>query len=216
MNDATTLTSDYPVVSPSVGRSALRLIAQPLLIALLAALVVRSLLQAYTIPSGSMSPTLIEGDHILVTPYGLLTSKEPSRGDVIVFRLPGADEVYVKRVVGLPGEIVSGDGRRLLINGLPLDEPYLAAPPPPAEFPTIVLPARGYFVLGDNRGDSWDSRAWGTLPRELIAGRARVIFWSSAGLERGTSANAMAILPHPRRSPLRPSVRRERILQVIQ
>lgn len=132
--------------------STARLIAQPILIALVLAFAVRSAVSMYSIPSSSMEPTLRVGDHIIVTPY--FAGKRPQRGDVIVFRSPSPierDELLVKRVVGIPGDLIEA---------------------------RIVPPDR-YFVLGDNRANSFDSRQWGVLPRSLIVGRARLVLWSS-------------------------------------
>ncbi|HLJ73773.1 MAG TPA: signal peptidase I [Thermoanaerobaculia bacterium] len=130
----------------------LRLIAQPILIALAMGVCVRHAVHIYSIPSGSMEPTLQIGDHILVTPYRSL----PQRGDVIVFHSPiRPDELLVKRITGVPGDLVEAQQGRL------------------------IVPAGCYFVLGDNRANSYDSRQWGVLSRNQIVGRARLVIWSS-------------------------------------
>jgi len=133
---------------------ALRIFLQPLAVAMGLALAARAAVHIYAIPSASMAPTLQAGDRIVVTPYRGI---DPQRGDVIVFRAPvSADELMVKRIAGTPGDVVeAGAGR------------------------TVIVPAGCYFVLGDNRQDSFDSRNWGVLPRDFIVGRARLILWSS-------------------------------------
>ena len=142
----------------------LRLVAQPILIALLLALGVRSAVHIYAIPSPSMEPTLQVGDHIAVTPY---RSSLPQRGDVVVFRSPlNSDELMVKRIAAVAGDLVEG-GRGQLI-----------------------VPRDCYFVLGDNRANSFDSRQWGVLPRNRIIGRARLVLWSSGGVTMEPRANA--------------------------
>lgn len=140
-----------------------RLIAQPILIALVMGVCVRHAVHIYSIPSGSMEPTLQVGDHILVVPY----RAEPHRGDVIVFRSPvNAEELMVKRIAGVPGDLVDGQQGRL------------------------IVPAGCYFVLGDNRGNSFDSREWGVLARNQIIGRARLVLWSSGSGTMEPRANA--------------------------
>src|SRR5262249_42962766 len=131
----------------------LRLVVQPILIAIVLACVVRSAVRIYAIPSKSMEPALQVGDHIAVTPYRMA---DPERGDVIVFRSPlNADELMVKRIAGVAGDLVEGSQGKL------------------------IVPRDCYFVLGDNRANSFDSRHWGVLSGNLIVGRARMILWSS-------------------------------------
>lgn len=137
-----------------------RLVLQPLAIALLLAFAARAAVRIYAIPSASMAPTLVAGDHIVVTPYH---EAEPRRGDVVVFRAPqSADMLMVKRIAGTPGDAVDAGAGRV-----------------------VVVPAGCYFVLGDNRQDSFDSRNWGPLPRDLIVGRARMVLWSSMAATHG-------------------------------
>lgn len=171
-----------------------RIVAQPLAVGLVAALVVRAtLLQAYSIPSGSMAPTLQPGDHILVTPMGRwLGGEAPDRGDVIVFRNPDVGPgFFVKRVVALPGEHVEIRDGSVRIDGKPLEEPWTDESTQ-GEIVEIV-PAGHVFVMGDHRGDSIDSRVWGVLPRGRIVGRARLIFWSSDGVSGSSAAAHSAV-----------------------
>src|SRR3954466_5834644 len=159
-------------------KSALRLAIEPLAIAIVLAFGVRAALRLYVIPSSSMAPTLVPGDHIVVTPYRF--GKKPSRGDVIVFRSPrAADELMIKRIIGTPGDLVETRAGRVIVCGHALPEPYVAAQAASGAISPQIIPADSYFVLGDNRADSLDSRSWGVLPREAVVGRARMVLWSS-------------------------------------
>jgi len=155
------------------------------LVAALLAVVLRTfVVQTFFIPSGSMEPTLQIGDRILVDKlayhlHGI------DRGDIVVFARPPAENCggtpvndLVKRVIGLPGERVSSRANTVLINGRPLAEPWLAKGTllGKAITPTVV-PANTYFVLGDNRVASCDSRYWGPVPRSLIVGKVDVLVW---------------------------------------
>jgi len=163
-----------------------------LVIALLA--VLRNLaVESSFVLSDSMEPTLRPGDWLLVDKlcYGFDTpGGAPARGDIVVFNAPlePGDE-YVKRVVAIPGDTVQITGGRLILNGIPLDEPYLSADsrtlasggtgPGENAFtePTLIPPGK-YLVLGDNRPASKDSRSWGLLAGEEIIGRAEEIYFS--------------------------------------
>lgn len=159
-------------------KSALRLVAEPLAIAIVLAFGVRAAMRLYVIPSSSMAPTLVPGDHIVVTPYRF--GKKPNRGDVIVFRSPrAADELMIKRVIGTPGDLVETRAGRVIVSGHALSEPYVTAQATSGAISPQIIPADSYFVLGDNRADSLDSRSWGMLPREAVVGRARMVLWSS-------------------------------------
>jgi signal peptidase I len=151
--------------------------------ALLVALVVKTfLLQAFYIPSLSMSPTLEVRDRVLVNKlsYDL---HEINRGDVVVFKTPrtgDASEIkdLIKRVVALPGETVESRDGRVVIDGVQLDEPYLqpgVAPGPPVD--RQVVPEGHVFVMGDNRSNSKDSRSFGPIRESLVVGRAFVKVW---------------------------------------
>ncbi len=171
---------------PSRSRRRRRLLEWVVLIvvALLVATGLRTFVfQAFYVPSGSMLPTLQIGDRIVVIKFGYTIH----RGDIVVFRRPPADydtqdADLVKRVIGLPGETISSVGATVLINGKPLAEPWL--PPLVGQcselsehIPTTVIPPDSYFVMGDCRGDSEDSRYWGTLPASLIVGKVEFIVW---------------------------------------
>ena len=138
--------------------------------------------QSYFVPTPSMTPTLMPGDRILVDKL----SSTINRGDIVVFKNPPADSggppTLVKRVIGLPGERISSVGTQVLINGKPLVEPWLPAlvgmcQEASAHIPPQTVPAGRYFVMGDCRGDSDDSRYWGTVPGSYIVGKVDVIIW---------------------------------------
>ncbi|MFA6957885.1 MAG: signal peptidase I [Thermoanaerobaculia bacterium] len=160
------------------ARSSLKLLAFS--VALVSAAIAARLAVAeiYRVPSRSMEPSLAPGDQVVVT--RLHRSDEPRRGEVVVFE--GDDgRAWIKRVIGLPGDSVAIDGVRVIVNGTTLAEPYALGDPAAAKS-THVVPAGHYFVLGDNRAHSDDSRSWGFVARESLRGRARVICWSrSAG-----------------------------------
>lgn len=154
------------------SRSILRVVLEPVLAAVVLALALRAVVRIYAVPSSSMAPTLLPGDRIVVTRY---ITDHPARGDVIVFRQPGREGVTVKRVVAVPGELVDAEGGRVRIGGRPVDEPYAIAAT--GHIPPQIVPAGHLYVLGDNRGESVDSRSWGPLPARLVLGRARLILW---------------------------------------
>ncbi len=139
--------------------------------------------QAFYVPSGSMLPTLQIGDRIIVIKFGYTIH----RGDIVVFKRPPQDlgtqdADLVKRVIGLPGETISSRGSTVLINGVPLKEPWLPAlegqcTEAAENITTTKIPPADYFVMGDCRGDSADSRSWGTLAGSLVVGRVVVIVW---------------------------------------
>jgi signal peptidase I len=161
---------------------------------ILAFLLIQStIVQARVIPSGSMENTLLIGDHLLVSRFGYdagvpLTSvhvslwKDPQRQQVIVFHPPFAGgNDYIKRVIGVPGDHLQIRNGAVWINGKPLDEPYVTFPMNPNEkysYQSVTVPPRHYFVMGDNRGNSYDSRFWGFVPRENIIGAPLFIYMS--------------------------------------
>ena len=154
-------------------KSLFRVIAEPLVIAIVLALAVRAVARIYAVPSASMAPALQPGDYIVVTPY---FSDSPARGDVVVFRKPGERQVTVKRVIALPGDLIESESGRVRLSGKVVEEPY-AQGSIGAIHPQLV-PSGHLFVIGDNRSDSHDSRHWGPLPAGLVVGRARVVLWS--------------------------------------
>ncbi|MGO8874100.1 MAG: signal peptidase I [Acidimicrobiales bacterium] len=146
--------------------------------------------QMYYIPSGSMLPTLQIGDRIVVDKLSYRVH-DVARGDIVVFRRPPLEHAdyadLVKRVIGLPGETVSSADGRVYIDGRPLAEPWLPKPAPetlPSPLPLpfslnhpYTVPAGEYFVMGDNRTDSEDSRYFGPIPGNLIVGKMAFTIW---------------------------------------
>lgn len=127
------------------------------------------------VDGSSMEPTLHSGEFILVDKVSYKIGR-PEIGDVIVFHYPrDPKQEYIKRVIGLPGDRVVISGGRVYVNGQPLDENYIAAPP--AYEATWDVPQDALFVLGDNRNNSSDSHNWGTVPLEYVVGKAVLIYW---------------------------------------
>jgi signal peptidase I len=175
-----------------------------------------TLVQAFVIPTGSMEDTLLIGDHLLVdklafAPAGAITKNllpysDPHRGDIIVFRYPvDIRQTFVKRVMGVPGDRIKLDNKRVWLNGHLLDEPYVVHkteyldsyrdnfpndPNTPISVSAqamldhnvkngeVVVPPGYFFAMGDNRDQSLDSRYWGFVPRENIIGKPLIIYWS--------------------------------------
>ncbi len=192
-------------------KSTFREYAEAIIIALVLALIIRTfIVQAFKIPSGSMIRTLLIGDHILVNKfiYGpridaatyvnfrLFPLKKPERQDVVVFLEPrDMEKDFIKRVIGLPGETLQVIKRQVYINGEPLDESayvYYDSPrivPGLDDFGPITVPDDSYFVMGDNRENSSDSRVWGPVPFSLIKGEAFMIYWSWNGPKKSVRWN---------------------------
>ncbi len=151
-------------------------------LAVVAALLIRLLVfQPYFIPSTSMVPTLKVGDKVYVNKLDY-DFHSVHRGDIVVFRkpadltAPGITDL-IKRVIGLPGETISGRNGSVYIDGHPLIELWLPRGAKTGDFGPVVIPKGEYFVMGDNRGDSADSRVFGPIPARLIVGRAFMIVW---------------------------------------
>jgi signal peptidase I len=200
----------------------------------IAIFVITFIVQAFQIPSQSMENTLLIGDYLLVNKlcYGesggsvLVPYQKIHRGDIIVFHYPvDPTQHFVKRVIGLPGDRLRMVNKRVLIDGKPLDEPYVHFLEPPNnlfrdDFPRVDIPAVGlegkwwlemrklvedgqlivpsdhYFVMGDNRDDSQDSRYWGFVPRENIIGRPLMIYWSVQDWDHNPSSSFSGRLYH--------------------
>jgi signal peptidase I len=197
-------------------KSALRLAIEPLAIAIVLAFGVRAALRLYVIPSPSMAPTLVPGDHIAVTPYRFGT--KPGRGDVIVFRSPrAADELMIKRVIGTPGDLVETRAGRVIVRGHAIPELYVAEQAATGTISPQIIPADSYFVLGDNRADSLDSRSWGALPKNAVLGKARMILWSSDVKVGSRESGVVAAAPSPTLDTRHPTPAREaRLFRLIQ
>ncbi|MFQ5544156.1 MAG: signal peptidase I [Nitrospiria bacterium] len=181
-------------------KSTFREYAETLVIAIFLALFIRTfVVQAFKIPSGSMIPSLQIGDHILVSKfiYGLkipftdivaIPIKRPERGDVIVFRFPKDESKdFIKRVIGIPGDTIEVKEKALFLNGVRQIEHYtnleedagsLRLMPGRDNFGPVTVPDNAYFVMGDNRDHSLDSRFWGFVDFSKIKGEAFFIYWS--------------------------------------
>lgn len=179
-------------------KSTFREYAEAAAIAVLLALFIRAfIVQAFKIPSESMKPTLLVGDHILVNKfkYGikipyfrstLVPIGKPKRGDVIVFIYPvDKSKDFIKRVIGLPGEEIEIIDKQIYINGKPLNDKHglyldrgMRTGNPGDKDRYGPVPDGHYFVMGDNRDHSYDSRFWGFVPSESIKGKAFIIYWS--------------------------------------
>ncbi len=142
-----------------------------------------AVVEAYHVPTGSMRPTILEGERILGTKFHYWLW-EPETGDVVVFRTPDvvrrlqseeADRL-VKRLIAKEGDVVAIHDGIVRENGRPLDEPYLLAPPD-YELPPMRVPKDHVFVLGDNRNNSLDGHVWGFLPEDDLLARAFLRYW---------------------------------------
>ena len=167
------------------AKSAWRENLESLVWAVALALAIRTFIMSpFKIPSGSMRPTLIEGDRILVNKF-IYRFHEPQRGDVIVFRFPDdLKRPFIKRLAAVGGDLVEIRDGRVIVNGQVLDPQgvfslhrYYNQGPFGQEGHAVHVPAGEYYVLGDNSMSSHDSRFWGFVPRKLLLGRAICIFW---------------------------------------
>jgi signal peptidase I len=193
-------------------KSQVREFFESICVAVILAFFVRTfVVQAFKIPTGSMEPNLLIGDHLLVNKFVFaptLTSLERTllpiapirRGDIMVFKYPeDPSRDFIKRVIGLPGDTIEMRNKKVYVNGKPLDEPYAHFIDPPAEaapgagasgapdveegdrrqgFALMTVPADKYFMMGDNRDNSEDSRWWGFLDRDHVKGKALFIYFS--------------------------------------
>jgi signal peptidase I len=169
-------------------KSVLREYTEAILVAVLLALLIRTfVVQAFKIPSGSMIPTLLVGDHILVNKF-IYRFTDPKRGDVIVFKFP-VDESrdFIKRIIAVGGEDLYIKDQKIYINCKPPGPSCQPIADPwgkwgeqfgISESTSVKVPPGSYFVMGDNRNNSQDSRYWGFVKREKLKGRAFLIYWS--------------------------------------
>ncbi len=184
----------------NISKTSVREYVEAIALAILLALFVRAfVVQAFKIPSGSMKPTLLVGDHILVNKfiYGvkipffqkyLVRFSDPERFDVVVFIYPvDTSKDFIKRIIGLPGERVQVAQKKIFIDGELLQDPYGhfvdggsdgGMSGNGANFGPVTVPEDSYFVMGDNRDRSLDSRFWGFVKRDAIKGKAFIIYWS--------------------------------------
>lgn len=173
---------------------------ESILVAILLALVIRTyMVQAFKIPSGSMEDTLVIGDHLLVSKFiygtkipftskSIIKIRDPRRGDVIVFEYPeDPSKDFIKRVIGTPGDVVEGKDKKVYVNGKLYENPHEVHKEkevipkemnPRDTFGPVTVPVDSYFVMGDNRDRSYDSRFWGFVSRSKIKGLAFIKYWS--------------------------------------
>jgi len=149
---------------------------ETILLSLVLFLAINTVSERIRVESISMQPTLYAGDMVIVNKLAYRFNNSPHRGDVIVFKYPPDPESipYIKRIVGLPGDQVHIADGKVYINGLLIDEPYLKVSTNRGGDWTV--PDKQLFVMGDNRNNSRDSRAWGFVPFENIIGRAELIY----------------------------------------
>ncbi len=146
--------------------------------ALLFAFSGRALASGAHVEGSSMEPTLHDGQYVMLdkTTYSILHG--PRDGDIIVFRPPiPSEHDFVKRVIGTPGDTIEIRDGQLLLNGQPVNEDYLHGIVMHGDYPRTVVPADDYFVMGDNRNNSSDSRTWGFVPRDNIVGKVMFVYW---------------------------------------
>jgi signal peptidase I len=193
-----------PKPAPTFKKSTVREYFESIVIAVILALFVRTwVFQAFKIPTGSMENNLLIGDHLVVNKFvfsptisaverAILPVHTIARGDVVVFKYPEDPERdFIKRVIGLPGDTLEVRRKVVYINGTPLEEPYVhfLTPASPEghevtsfdvreHYGPVTVPPANYFVMGDNRDNSQDSRYWGFLPAHYVKGKALMVYWS--------------------------------------
>jgi signal peptidase I len=178
----------------------IREIIETLILTILMFLIIRLAVQNFNIDGTSMEPNLHNQELVLVDKWSYLFHP-PARGDVIVFVAPpDPAQDYIKRVIGLPGDVITVHGTQVYVNGTLLKEAYVSPQRegnPYAPITNMIVPPNSYFVLGDNRAGSSDSRNWGCVPRQNIIGRAALVYWplgqSNDGLLPKAVANYQAI-----------------------
>ncbi len=174
----------------------------------------------YRIPSSSMEPTLHcarpgldcqadWSDRVLANRF-IYHFREPERGEIVVFETPelakvrcGAGGTFVKRLMGVPGDVLSFRAGRLFVNGKPATEPYARIDP--GENRTYRVPRGRYFMLGDNRPNSCDSTVWGPVARDALVGPVFAIYWPPRRIDYGVAAALLVAIMLPVRRRRRPS-----------
>jgi signal peptidase I len=205
-----------PAEAPVFKKSAAREWFESICVAVVLALFVRTfVVQAFKIPTGSMENNLLIGDHLLVNKFvfaptlsaverAVLPIDPIARGDILVFKFPEDPERdFIKRVIGLPGETLELRNKKVYINGKPLDERYVHFLFPPdaddavggndfdltRRYGPLTVPAEHYFMMGDNRDNSQDSRYWGPMPASYVKGKALFVYFSfGEGGTRGVAS----------------------------
>jgi signal peptidase I, bacterial type len=199
-------------------KSKLREYVEAILLAIVIAFFIRTfVIQAYKIPSGSMKPTLLIGDHILVSKFNygiklpfirstLIPVGSPKRGDILVFIYPeDRSKDFIKRLIGVPGDTVEIRDKQILLNGQPWKETHgvhsdsliiPGAVQPRDNFGPVKVPEGSLFVMGDNRDESYDSRFWGFVPMKDVLGKALIIYWSWNQEEYGVRWSRVGTILH--------------------
>lgn len=202
----------------SKPKSKLQEYIEAIILAILIAFFIRTfVIQAYKIPSGSMKPTLQIGDHILVTKFNygvklplirstVIPVGAPKRGDIVVFIYPeDRSKDFIKRLIGLPGDVIEVRDKKILVNGLPWNDAYgvnvdnLIIPgsvQPRDNFGPVTVPEGSLFVMGDNHDESYDSRFWGFVPIKDVLGKALIIYWSWNQEDHGVRWNRIGSILH--------------------
>lgn len=187
---------DPPPENPEQGnfRRSIKDILEIALISLFLFLSINTISARIRVESVSMQPTLFAGNFVVVNKLSYQFGG-PSRGDIIVFKYPPNPELdpYIKRVIGLPGEHVMVEGGKVFINGVRISEPYLETQTQQGGEWTV--PQDALFVMGDNRNNSSDSRAWGVVPVENVIGKAFMVYWPPQKWEVLSMSYAVAAEP---------------------
>jgi signal peptidase I len=168
---------EEPSLSRSFGiRSWLQDALETLLLAVILFLVINTLTGRYQVHGQSMEPSLYDGQYLIASKVSYWLHP-PERGDIIVLDPPNqqSEVPYIKRLIGLPGDVIEVREQRVWVNGIALNEPYINARPNYTG--NWVVEESMYLVLGDNRNNSSDSHAWGVLPRDHILGKAIFCYW---------------------------------------
>lgn len=182
-----------------------REVIETLVLTVLMFLIIRLAVQNFNVDGHSMEPNLHDQELILVDKWTYLFHP-PARGDIVVFVAPPNPSLdYVKRVIGLPGDVITIKDTTVTVNGATLPDPYVRPSNQGNPFPSFtnrVIPPNTYFVLGDNRNGSSDSRDWGCVPRANVIGRAALVYWplgqDNNGLIPGVSADFTNISGSPK------------------
>jgi len=193
------------------GARLLREVLEVAIITLLLFLGVRLLVQNYRVDGPSMTPTLLNEQYILVDKARYYFTS-PARGDIVVFQAPQAALVkcppavdtgqpnndFVKRIIGVPGDTVQiDDNGAVIVDGVPIKESYVRYPAYASAPEKVQLGQNEYFVMGDNRSDSCDSRDWGPVQRNEIVGRAAVVYWPLPNLHGVADVSSVFAGIHP-------------------
>jgi len=187
----------------------IREVMETIVLTVLMFVIINLAVQNYDIQGPSMEPTLHNQERIMVDKVSY-SFHLPSRGDIIVFTAPNNPSLnYVKRIIGIPGDTITVDDTTVKLDGVTLREPYIDPKRQGNPYDPIdnrVVPAGNYFVMGDDRVNSSDSRDWGFVPRKNIVGRAAVVYWPLGQDNNGFVRNYSSVFAHVRQSQSEPSL----------